>query len=315
MKLLRDFFIVMFFILLGSQLSATNVMEFFWPICIFSLFILIGNPLIVVIIMSAMGYSSKTSFRTGLTVAQISEFSLIMIILGIQAGHIPAVYLSLTTIVGIVTISISTILILYADGVYRALKPLLVLFERKRPIEDSDRQETYYAILFGCHRVGHDFLSSILNLRKPYLVVDFDPEVIRSLQGRGINARYGDAEDNEFLDSLQLDKAKLIISTIPEYVPNELLLNKVRKSNPKAVVIAMAQRIKEAQKFYADGASYVIMPHYTGGNYAAMLVDKHGHNQKKFDLEKAKHLRHLEDRYESVRQEDPHYLKVTKERT
>lgn len=317
MKLLRDFFIVMFFVLLGSQLSATNVMEFFWPIIIFSAFIIIGNPLIVMVIMGLLGYAKKTSFRTGLTVAQISEFSLIIIILGIQAGHIPAEYLTLTTIVGIITIATSTIMILYSDKLYYFLASILNIFERKRSIPERERKETYYAVLFGCHRVGSDFLPSILKLKKSYLVIDFDPQVVEDLKKRGVHAMYGDAEDNEMLEELRLDKAKLIISTIPDFEANDFLVSKVRKVNPKAVIITIAQRIKNAQKLYKDGASYVVMPHHMGGNYGAMLISKHGHDIKKFDIEKTKHLKHLKDRYSKMTQTDSeaHYLKVTKERT
>lgn len=313
MKLLRDFFILMFFVLLGSQLSAANIMEFFWPIVAFSAFVLIGNPLIVMIIMGLMGYAKKTSFRAGLTMAQISEFSLIMLMLGIQAGHIPGEYLSLATIVGIVTIALSSILILNANALYRFFTPILGIFERKRPIRESDKKETYHTILFGCHRTGHDFLPSILRHKRSYLVVDFDPMVVNDLKQRGINIRYGDAEDNEFLDAINLEKAKLIVSTIPEFETNAFLLAKIRKQNKRCVVIVIAQRIKEAKALYADGASYVVMPHHMGGNYAAMLIEKHGHDPSKFNTEKEKHLKHLEDRYRSIRQEDPAFLRIARE--
>lgn len=296
MKLLRDFFIVMFFILLGSQLTASNVSAFMWPIIAFSCFIIIGNPLIVMIIMGMMGYNKKTSFRTGLTVAQVSEFSLILIIFSISAGIVPPEYLTLATIIGIVTIAVSTVSILYADPLYYILAPILTVFERRRPLIHRDRNEQYYAILFGCHRVGSDFLPSLLKLKKSYIIIDFDPQVVANLKEKGIHARYGDAEDNEFLDTLNIDKSKLIISTIPDFEANEFLVNKIRKVNERAIVITIAQHIQEAQKLYADGASYVVMPHHMGGNYAAMLVGKHGHDMKTFNTERQKHIKHLEER-------------------
>ncbi len=316
MKLLRDFFIVMFFVLLGSQLSAPNIMEFFWPILAFSAFIIIGNPLIVMIIMGLMGYAKKTSFRAGLTMAQISEFSLIIIILAIQAGYIPAEYLTLATIVGIVTIAASAIMIICIDKLYYFFAPILGIFERKHVIPARERKETYDIILFGCHRVGSDFLPSVLKLKQSYLVIDFDPQVVEDLKKRGIHAMYGDAEDNEMLEEIRLDKTKMVISTIPDFEANAFLVSKIRKVNKRAVIITIAQRIKEAQKFYGDGASYVVMPHHMGGNYGAMLIAKHGHDRKKYDAEKTKHLKHLEDRYRQIVSPDSeaHYLKVTKER-
>ena len=312
MKLLRDFFIIMFFILLGSQLTAGNVAEFFWPVLAYSAFILIGNPLIVMTIMGAMGYTKKTSFKTGLTVAQISEFSLILLMLGIQAGHLGEEYLSLATIVGITTIAISTVMMLNSDKLYSFCEPLLSLFEKKMPQREIESRETFNTILFGCHRLGSDFLPSILKRRKSYLVVDFDPQVIENLKRQDIHARYGDSEDDEFLESLRLDKVKVVISTVPDFEANAHLLEKIRKNNPKAIVIVLAHHIYEAHALYKDGASYVIMPHHMGGNYAAMLVSKHGQDATKFALEKEKHLKHLKERHKYSHPFDPVFLRQLK---
>ncbi|MCW1892569.1 MAG: cation:proton antiporter [Candidatus Uhrbacteria bacterium] len=303
MKLLRDFFVVLFFVLLGSQLTIQDIGGSLWIILAFSAFILIGNPLIVMIIMGIMRYSGQTSFRTGLTVAQISEFSLILIMLGISAGHIPANVLSIATIIGVITIAGSTVLMLNDDALAKKLAPLLKLFERKRAIADRERKQSYRAILFGCHRVGSDFLPSIMSQEKSYLVVDFDPQVIAALEQRGIHARYGDAQDDAFIDdTLNLEHCKLIVSTIPDFETNAYLLARIRKVNKHAVVIVIAQHIYEAKTLYADGASYVVMPHHMGGNYAAMLVEKHGGNAKPFAREKIKHLKHLEERHAFMQQ-------------
>lgn len=296
-KLLRDFFIVMFFILLGSKLTAGNLVQFIWPTTIYSLFILIGNPIIVMIIMGAMKYSKKTGFLTGLTVAQISEFSIILVMLGVQAKHLDASYLSLATMVGIITIAGSTVMILHADKLYQFLSPILHIFERKNSIGESNSQERFDIVLFGCHRVGSDFLPSIIKRRRPYLVIDFDPQTVDQLHQHGINARYGDAEDDALLDSIQLDKTKLVVSTIPDFETNTFLLEKIRKINTKAIIILIAQHIYEANELYRDGASYVVMPHHMGGNYAAMLIARHGSDPKQFKIEKEKHLKHLQERH------------------
>lgn len=302
MKLLRDFFIVLFFVLLGSQLTVQDISASIGIVAAFSAFILFGNPLIVMTIMGSMKYSGQTGFRTGLTVAQISEFSLILIMLGITAGHVPSSLLSTATMIGIATIAGSTVLMLYDDALAKRLAPVLRLFERKRAISDRERKQSYKAILFGCHRVGSDFLPSIISQEKSYLVIDFDPQVIATLEQRHIRSRYGDAQDDAFLDSLDLEKCKLLVSTIPDFETNAYLLARIRKTNRHAVVILIAQHIYEAHELYADGASYVVMPHHMGGNYAAMLVGKHGGNAKPYAREKAKHLKHLQERHGFLQQ-------------
>lgn len=297
MKILRDFFIVMFFVLLGSNLSIGSITLFIWPIIYYSLFILIGNPLIVMIILGCMGYTKKTSFLTGLTVAQISEFSLILLMLAVKAGHLPEEYLVLATIVGMITISGSAILILRAERIYQFIAPFLNIFERKTTVSDISKQESFDTILFGCHRVGSDFLPSIQKKLSKFLVVDFDPQVVAQLKSKNITVRYGDVSDDDFLDTLRFERSKLIISTIPDFETNALLLDRYRKQNNKGVIILIAQHLYEAEQFYKDGASYVMMPHHMGGNYISMLVAKYGANPNVFQTEKAKHLKHLLERH------------------
>jgi Kef-type K+ transport system membrane component KefB len=85
---------------------------------VFSLFVLIGNPIIVMIIMGAMGYRKKVSFKAGLTVAQISEFSLILVALGVSQGQVGSDVVGLVTAVGLITIAASTYLIYGSDAIY-----------------------------------------------------------------------------------------------------------------------------------------------------------------------------------------------------
>ena len=85
---LRDFLLLFFFISLGAGLEMETLGAQIWPALVFSVFVLIGNPLIVMVIMGYMGYRKRTGFLAGLTVAQISEFSLILAALGFNLVHI-----------------------------------------------------------------------------------------------------------------------------------------------------------------------------------------------------------------------------------
>lgn len=296
MRMLRDFFIIMFFVLLGSQITIQTAPRLLIPALVLSAFVLICNPLIVMILMGIMRYSRKTAFYAGLTVAQVSEFSFILLLRAVQDGYVPQEGLSLLTMVGIITIAGSTVMILNADPLYRRFAPLLRVFERKSAFPERHRRASVEAILFGCHRVGLDFLATLSKLGLSFIVVDFDPDVIEKLKDKGVPCRYGDAGDNEFLDEFALHKLKLVISTVPDFETNQFLLSKIRKVNARAVVISLAHTAFEANVLYRDGASYVIMPHYLGGNVAAMLVEKLGHNPAKYAAHRMRHIRHLKGR-------------------
>jgi len=291
MKSLRDFFIVLFFILLGSQLVLGEVGSAVVPAIVLSLFVLIGNPTIVFILMNLLGYRKRTSFMAGLTVAQISEFSLILVALGLSFGHISQSAVSLITLVGIITIAGSTYLVLYADPIYEKIKPLLSFLEiRKNNHENNiEKSETYDMIIFGYGRVGYEFVKIAEKINATYLVVDYNPEVINNANDKGINFKFGDAEDVDFLEEIQITKAHKIISTIPDFDVNMLLVKHYREKNKDGIIITTSHFVADAKRLYESGTTYVIMSHYLGAYHASEMILKH-HNQEKDIFEKSKEI-------------------------
>jgi Kef-type K+ transport system membrane component KefB len=298
LKPLRDFFLIMFFILLGVNMDITSLSGMLVPALIFSTFVLVGNPIIVILLMELLGYNRKTGFKAGLTVAQISEFSLIIILLGVKLGHIDRSVLSIVTLVGLITISVSTYMIKYSDKIYPYIYKYIGFLEKKKVIQEKSIVSNYDVILFGCNRVGYDFIRMFKYLGAGFLAVDFNPEVIKELSDAGVNCEYGDAEDSDFLDEIYLDKAKLIISTIPDYDANEFLLEKIRSVNEEAGVILMSYSVEDAIEFYDMGASYVILPHFIGGTYGAGLAQEIGTDPDKLHEKRQEHINYLRERKE-----------------
>lgn len=298
MKPLRDFFIVLFFILLGSSMTVAGLSLVVWPALVLSAFILIGNPLIVMVLMGLLGYTKKTGFKAGLTVAQISEFSLILVVLGNRVGHLSAEVVSMVTLVGIVTIAISSYMIIYSDGIYRVFEPYLGWFERKRAKRERDKTEKYDVVLFGYKRAGFQFVESFGKLGRKFIVVDFDPEIISRLERDGINCMYGDANSSELLAALQLESTVAVISTITDYSANSLILHTVRSGNKDAIVVLNSDSIEEASRLYANDATYVMMPHYLGSQQTSRLVEKHGFDLSTFIKERERHQEYLKHRLE-----------------
>ena len=245
------------------------------------------------VLMGMLGYKKKTGFQAGLTVAQISEFSLILIALGVGVGHLTNEVLSLVTIVGLITISGSTYLILYSDKIYPYLSKYLSIFERKKVREDDQEFKDYALILFGYNRIGYDILQSFKKLKRKFLVVDYNPETILELSKKKIECRYGDVADEEFLNKLNLTKTKMIVSTIPDFETNLLLIKNIRRTNKKVIIIVVSHNIEDTNIFYDKGATYVIMPHFLGGSHASMMISKYELNINKFLEEKKKHVNQL----------------------
>lgn len=293
---LRDFFIVLFFIMLGAQIAIGDIITLFPKALIFSLFIIIGNPLILMIIMRYFGYRKQTSFKTALAVAQISEFSLILITLGVSLGHLDSAILSTITLVALITIFISSYLILHSDSIFTLLEPWLQIFEQKNPKEHTYRTKRFPIILFGCNRIGYDFVDAFSKKNKKFLVIDYNPETITELEVAGIRAEYGDASDISFLESIDTKNLELLISTIPSFSSNRLIVETIRKKNTKAIVMMIAHTIDDALRLYERGVDYVILPHFLGGQYAADIILRNGTNRRQFINLKDKHLNYLQEK-------------------
>lgn len=297
LKPLRDFFIVLFFVLTGSQIQLNNFSQIIFPAVIFSIYVLIGNPLIMLIIMRALGYHRKVSFLTGLTVSQISEFSLILAAVGFSMGHLSRNEFSLITLVGLITIAGSSYFMLHADRLYKHSEKLLKNLDfLKNNNEQVNTEENYEIALFGFDRVGKDFVGLFKKLNKSYLVVDFNPLLIKYMQQNNISCRYGDAEDIEFLQELRLDEIKMCVSTIPDFKISTLLLKKIRNNNKTAIVILLTHDIDEAVELYKLGASYVMLPHYLSAKHTVHMIDKFIFDKKEFDEEKEKHLAYIKEK-------------------
>lgn len=297
MKPLRDFFLIIFFIVLGMQMNLTTVGQVIKPAIILSLFILIGKPLIVMIIMGILGHSKRAGFLTGLNMAQISEFSLILILMGITVGHIQKDVLSLIILVGLITIAGSTYFIMYSNKVYPKIAKYLNIFEKRIKLKENKLcNEDCEAVLFGYNRIGFDLLEALKKARINFLVVDYNPQTILELRKKGINCKYGDADDPEFYTELNLKKVKIALSTIPDFETNMLIIDNVKRANRQAIVIAISHQLDEAEKLYKRGATYVLMPHFLGGHYASVMINKYGLELGKFLDERKKHIKYLKNR-------------------
>jgi len=303
LKPLRDFFIIIFFIMLGSQMAFGSLDNLLIPAIVFSIFVLIGNPLIVIILMAILGYNRRTNFLAGLTVAQISEFSLILIMLGIRLGHLNQSIITFVTLIALITIAVSSYFFMHADKLYPHLSKLLSLFEKKKP-KKSRSGKAYQIYLFGYNRIGYDIVNSFNILNHPFLIIDFDPAVIKDLQTQKIPCLFGDADDSEFLDDLSLKTAKLVVSTIPDFETNMFLIEKVRDVNKKAIVLVVSYYIDDAKRLYVQGASYVLMPHFLGAHHASLLISRNKFDVRKYAAEQKRHLKYL-DKRKSMGHEHP----------
>ena len=281
---LRDFLLLFFFIALGSALDLSLLGAHVTGAIVFSLFVLIGNPLIVLAIMGAMGYRKRTGFLAGLTVAQISEFSLIFVAMGVSLGHVREDALGLVTMVGLVTIAASTYMITYSHKLYALCEPLLGVFERRgTPREPSEagmhREDGHTVIVFGLGRFGTAIGVRLQKRGIKVLGVDFNPLAIRRWRDLGLETEFGDATDPEFVTELPLQQADWVVSTVPIH-PTGLshedtrttLIQLTRTAGFRGRVAVASHHPKDTEDLFASGADLVLEPFQDAADRAVDLL-------------------------------------------
>lgn len=259
---LRDFLLVFFFVVLGAGLDLSLLGEQVVPALVLSVFVLVGNPIIVMVIMGVMGYRKRTGFLAGLAVAQISEFSLILGALGVSVGHIEDDTLGLITLVGIVTITLSTYLIIYSHQIYDRIQHLLTVFERKRPYREESTPEMrgqVDVVLIGLGRFGGAIAQQLIDLDQRVMGIDFDPEVVRAWSARGLEVFYGDVDDPE-LGSMVPSRARWVVSTLPQPELSLELLRTLHGRGFGGRVALTAHTMPVARRLTLAGADLVLLP-------------------------------------------------------
>lgn len=294
---LRDFFVIVFFIALGTELTFNNFGSIFWPFIVGTLIVVVAKPLVILSSLGFLGYTKRTSFMTAATLSQVSEFSIIFVILGSQKGLISHEIVSLLTFIALASIAISTYIVTFSDRVFAVFQEHLDMFERKKISGESLPSERNELVLFGYQRGGHEFVDLFKKMKKRYVVIDYDPEVIDVIEQRKINYLYGDATDVELLEESGTQHARLVVSTIPDYQVNHILLGYLKDKNPKAIVIMHADDPYEAAKLYEGGASYVVLPHYIGSEKVSEFINKSGLTKSAFRKQRVRHLDYLEKHY------------------
>jgi Kef-type K+ transport system membrane component KefB len=282
---LRDFLLLFFFIALGAQLNLTLLGNQLGPALLFSAFVLIGNPVIVMAIMGYMGYRKRTGFLAGLTVAQISEFSLIFMAMGHNLGHVSADALGLVTLVGLITISLSVYMITYSHTLYKWLEPMMDMFEREHPFREQSHEEMvldhqhYDVILFGLGRYGKTIAHYLEQEGLSLLAVDFNPHEVKKWREKGKSTIYGDACDPAFIDSLPLSGTKWVISAMPQHDPGLthkdprfVLINGLRQHGFSGKIAISTQEPDDVALLEKDGVDIILLPFHDAAEQAVTRI-------------------------------------------
>jgi Kef-type K+ transport system membrane component KefB len=275
---LRDFLLLFFFIDLGSRLDVADPWDELLVALVLSAFVLVVKPVVISLLLLAMRYRTPVSLETGLTLAQISEFSLILAALGVEAGQIDEETTTLLTLVALITIAVSSYLLRYGESISRRLTPALERLERRDSARTTPPAHAPPpdVVVLGLGRYGDGIVAGLRDRGLRVLGVDFDPLALSRFAEQGVDVLYADAEDPELPAILPLPHSGWIVSTVRRVDANLALLSALRHRGYVGKVAVAAHRADEAERLLAAGANRVLHPYGFAANEVVELVAPQG---------------------------------------
>ncbi len=282
-KPLREFFVTLFFVYLGTQVNFSEISKIYPLVLVFTGYTLLAKPVIFLLILGIFGFRKHTMFLTSLSLTHISEFSLILLLVGFKLNIISQGALTTIALSAVLSMIIASVMIAHSNKLYKRLKGVLGFFERKNykhfMEEGSDGHHLEgHVIVIGARQVGGEIVKLLKRENIPQIVLDFNPHQVEALLKEKIPVLYGDMGDPEVLDGLNLPNAKMVISTCASLEDNLLLLEELRIRHVNIPVIIRAESANDARDLYESGADFVILPEVLAGDFLVEKLKDHLHD-------------------------------------
>ncbi len=295
---LRDFFAIIFFVSLGMEVWFQDITTIILPTIVLLTVVIAVKPVVMMFLTSLMGYGRRVSFLTGISLLQISEFSLIIAMQGLIMEHISAELFSIIAFIAVASITLTSYTIKYDKQLYHMISENLMIFDRFSSVEKTPQMEVEeptgtHTVVCGCHRMGYSIAKTLEKDGKDFIIVDFNPERVKTLIKEGLPCIYGDVGDIDVLDKLHLDKTDLVISTVVDEEDSMLLISETKFHNRKTPVIVTAENVRQALELYDYGADYVIVPRMLSGVVVSDIVEGYLKDRHKLEKLRENHVEEL----------------------
>lgn len=274
-RVLRDVFLTLFFVLLGFQVGLGGVD---WTL------VMVLVPMIIIVkfvvshtVSRLVGLSGRNAMLIGLNMTQLSEFSLVILSAGLASGLWGESIVKALTLAALFSMALSTIIIgrseVFSIKIAKLSKLYFRFHGKNRQINVKHRN---HVVLMGGDRTGKSILSFLHKSGEKIVVVDFNPQVVADLKKKGECVIFADATDPDVLELTNMAEAKLIILTIKNVNDSLSLISELRSRKIEVPVIADAEGLSQAKELYKAGVNYVIFPHFVSGWHIGQMIKKFG---------------------------------------
>jgi monovalent cation:H+ antiporter-2, CPA2 family len=267
---LRDVFSSIFFVSIGMLLDPVLVVHEWHTVLAIVLAILIGKSLITVSAVQMAGWHYRTAFMVGLGLAQIGEFSLVLVNEASRRGIIEERIGSLVVAAALITLLLTPFVFGSAGGLYYGLarvallRPLLHRGKIER-LPTDERSSQPRVLILGGGRVGRYTSDALGAQGVPHLLIDYDAAAIERAREYGVPVLYGDATSPVVLDKARPERAELAVVALPEAATTEMAVKALRDMAPDLKIVARVRRGHDIPRMRGAGADAVVHGEFEAG--------------------------------------------------
>src|SRR5947208_5372436 len=250
---IRDAFVALFFVTVGALIDPRVIVANVSLLAALVGLIVLGKWVIWTAVALLFGQPLWTALLVGVGLTQIGEFSFILVQVARQAGHIGADVYNATLAASLVTILLNAALVRFVPRRIGRAR----LAHAPAPVWGlrSGKALSGHVVLGGFGRVGSAIGEALETFGVPYVVIETDPDVVKSLRARGVPAVFGDAAQRIILAAAQAEHAALVILTVPETDRARLAVRRVRALNPTIPILARAHDLAGRDRLAEEGAA------------------------------------------------------------
>lgn len=273
-KPLMSLFVAVFFVSLGVKMAPGEIAGAWLPAAVLSLFVLFGKAGISMLAVSRFGFGERTSFKTGVAVGQIGEFSFLFVAMGAAAGLVGGRAATITALVGIVTIAVSSYMLLYGEQLYlfcRRTGLLRILRASQKEDEPEAAALKHHVIVIGMNTLGRRIAEALHRRGEGVLAIDTDPRKLRGLPCRTLHANI---EYRAVLEEQGLAHAKLVVSALRIEDTNDLIAYRCKEAGIPCSIHAVDLSVME--NLLAHDVAYFMLPKVDVIKYQSALLREQG---------------------------------------
>ncbi|APX96284.1 cation:proton antiporter [Natronorubrum daqingense] len=254
---ITDFFILIFFVSIGLQLAADDLLAYWLEAIVASVVLMVGNFWIMFYLIDREDFSVETSFLGAINMVQVSEFSLVVGALAVQQEYIGTDVLGYLSLMALLTMSVSTYIINYNHTIYGRVQPWFSRFESEGKGDVDLEEYDDHAIAIGYDEITERVLPILEDEYGEVVIIDRQTDHIEALEDEGrYEYIYGDFRHGEIRKAANLKNASFVLSSTVQPDVNRALLEEIDED---AIAFVEAERIDDARDLYDRGADYVIM--------------------------------------------------------